>query len=206
MKLAPNVGGFTVARRSILIIQGHPDAAGGHLCHSLADAYAAGAESAGHRVLRVDVAHLDFPLLRSQAAFESGTMPESLRGARDALIASDHVVMLFPLWLGTLPGLLKGFLEQLMRPGLAFLPGRETFPRALLTGRSARLVVTMGMPAWAYRCFYFAHGVRCIDRGILGFAGMSPVRHTYFGRVDAAPLDQRQRWIVQMRRLGEQGI
>lgn len=192
--------------RSILIIQGHPDAAGGHLCHSLADSYAAGAESAGHRVMRVEVATLDFPLLRSQAAFETGAMPEALRGARDALIATDHVVLLFPLWLGTLPALTKGFLEQLLRPGLAFLPGEDALAQALLTGRSARLVVTMGMPAWAYRCYYFAYGVRCIDHGMLGFAGMAPVRHTYFGRVDAAPAKQRQRWLLQMRRLGEQGM
>lgn len=189
-----------------MIIQGHPDAAGGHLCHSLADSYASGAESAGHRVMRVDVATLDFPLLRSQAAFETAPMPEGLRGARDALIAADHVVMLFPLWLGTLPALMKGFLEQLLRPGLAFLPGEDVEAQALLTGRSARLVVTMGMPAWAYRYYYLAYGVRCIDHGMLGFAGMTPVRHTYFGRVDAAPAETRARWLLQMRRLGEQAM
>ncbi|WP_029002453.1 NAD(P)H-dependent oxidoreductase [Azorhizobium doebereinerae] len=194
-----------MGQKSILIIQGHPDGAGGHLCHGLADAYAAGAESAGHRVMRVDVGRLDFPLLRSQAAFEMDALPEGLNGVRDALIAADHVVLLFPLWLGTLPAVLKAFLEQLMRPGIAFLPGEHSFPRALLTGRSARLVVTMGTPAFIYRCFFFAPGVRSVDEGILGFSGMSPVRHTYFGRVDAASLAERQHWLLKMRQLGERG-
>ncbi len=195
-----------MAQKSIMLIQGHPDPGGAHLCHALADAYASGAVSAGYRVIRIDVAQLDVPLLRSQAAFEAAPLPESLSPARDALIAADHVVLVFPLWLGTLPAALKAFLEQLMRPGLAFLPGTPSFPRALLTGRSARLVVTMGMPAAIYRWVYLAHGVRCIDRGILGFAGMKPVRHTYFGRVDAVEPDQRQRWILLMRRMGEQGL
>jgi putative NADPH-quinone reductase len=33
--------------KRIVIIQGHPDPAGGHLCHALADAYAAGARGQG---------------------------------------------------------------------------------------------------------------------------------------------------------------
>lgn len=52
--------------RRIALIQAHPDAAGGHLCHALAQAYADGAARAGHEVRVIDVAHLDFPLLRSR--------------------------------------------------------------------------------------------------------------------------------------------
>ena len=51
--------------RQIAIIQGHPDPAGHHFCHALADAYAKGAEAAGHQVQRIEIAHLDFPLLRT---------------------------------------------------------------------------------------------------------------------------------------------
>ncbi|HEY7646675.1 MAG TPA: NAD(P)H-dependent oxidoreductase, partial [Hyphomicrobiales bacterium] len=65
------------ALSTILIIQGHPDPAGDHLCHALADAYAQGAVGAGHSVSRVDVAAIDFPLLRTKAEFETGRLPES---------------------------------------------------------------------------------------------------------------------------------
>lgn len=51
--------------KRILLIQGHPDASQLHLCHALASSYNAGAESAGHSVRHVNVAKLDFPLLRS---------------------------------------------------------------------------------------------------------------------------------------------
>lgn len=48
-----------------------------------------------------------------------------------------------------MPALLKGFLEQVARPGFAFkkMPGETAFGHKGLTGRSARVIVTMGMPA-----------------------------------------------------------
>lgn len=67
----------------ILILQGHPDAGAPHLCHALAEAYAAGAREAGHELRQLDVARLDFPLLRSQQDWEHGTLPEGLRQAQD---------------------------------------------------------------------------------------------------------------------------
>jgi putative NADPH-quinone reductase len=53
--------------RRIAIIQGHPDPAGHHLLHAMADAYAEGAAKAGHEVRRIEVSKLEFSLLRTQA-------------------------------------------------------------------------------------------------------------------------------------------
>jgi putative NADPH-quinone reductase len=188
--------------RRVVIIQGHPDSARRHFCHSLADAYAEGAAAGGNSVTRIDVANLDFPMLRSQTEFESGTLPESLNGARDAIVSADHIVLVFPLWLGTMPALVKSFLEQIMRPGIAFAYQSKGLPRKLLTGRSARIVVTMGMPAFAYRFYFFAHAMRALNRNILGFVGIGPIRTTLFGMVSDATDARRRRWLAQMRTLG----
>lgn len=186
----------------VVVIQGHPDPAGHHLCHGLADAYAEGATAAGNAVSRIDLAKLDIPVLRSQAEFESGTLPASLNAARDAIVAADHIVLVFPLWLGTMPALVKAFLEQVMRPGIAFAYQTKGLPRKLLRGRSARIVVTMGMPALAYRWFFFAHAMRALNRNVLGFVGISPIRTSLFGMVENASEKKRQGWIGQMRALG----
>ena len=103
--------------RRLAIVQGHPDPAGNRLCHALADAYAEGAAATGHQVMRIEVARLDFPILRTQRDFETGQVPESLVEARDAIVSAQHVSMIFPLWHGTMPALLKAFIEQVMRPG-----------------------------------------------------------------------------------------
>ena len=188
--------------RRILILQGHPDPAGGHLCHGLAEAYAAGAESAGHTVRRVAIAELDFPLLRTQAAFETETAPAVLGEAQAAIEWAEHIVLVFPLWLGEMPALLKGFLEQVLRPGFAFDYGKGGFPKKRLKGRTAHLVVTMGMPAILYRWVYGAHALHALERNILGFTGIRTRRRSLFGMVGGATAVRRDRWLARMRASG----
>lgn len=190
--------------KRIVIVQGHPDAENRHLLHTMADAYAEAATCSGHEVRRIEVAKIDFPLLRRPADFETGTLPASLDKARQDLQWAEHWVILFPLWLGTMPALLKGFLEQIFRPGFAMERVEGRFPKKLLSGRSARVIVTMGMPALLFRWVYGAHGVRGMERSILGLAGIKPIRRTLIGPV---PTDERKaaRVIANMRTLGRTG-
>jgi len=171
--------------RRVAIIQGHPDPGGNRLCHALADAYSLGAAAAGHEVTRIEVARLDFPILCTKEEFETGPLPESLVEPQKAIVSAQHLVVIFPLWHGTMPALLKAFIEQVMRPGVAIEYREHGFPKGLLAGRSARIVVTMGMPALIYRWYFRAHGARGLERSLLKFAEMKPVRETLLGMVDA---------------------
>ncbi len=191
--------------RSILIIQGHPDPSPHRLCRALADAYADGAGRAGHTVTRIDLAQLDVPLLRSAEDFEHGPVPPSLQSAQDALLAAEHIVLVFPLWLGTMPALVKAFLEQVLRPSVAFDYQQSGWPKRKLAGRSARVVVTMGMPVLAYRWWFLGHGLKGLERNILHFVGIRPVRTTLFGMLGTASESRRHGWLEQMRRLGARG-
>jgi putative NADPH-quinone reductase len=191
--------------KRIVIIQGHPDPSPDRFCQALADAYAAGATEAGHRVDRVGLATLEIPFLRTQAEFEKGGVPDNLRGAADAVRAANHIVIVFPLWLGTMPALVKAFLEQVMRPGVAFEYQANGFPKTLMKGKSARLVVTMAMPAFAYRWWYMAHGLKGLERSILRFVGIGPIRESLFGAVHAASEAKRRSWLDRMRTLGATG-
>lgn len=190
--------------KRIAIVQGHPDAAGHHLLNAMADAYAEGAASAGHEVRRIEAAKLDFPLLRTQQDFETGALPPALVQPRDDMRWAEHWVFLFPLWHGTMPALFKGFLEHIFRPGFAMEYRDKGFPRRLLAGRSARIVVTMGMPALLYRWYFGAFGVRSFERSMLSFAGIKPIRENLFG-LTFADDNKRARWIEDMRRHGARG-
>lgn len=191
--------------KRMVLIQGHPDTTTLHLCHALADAYAAGALEAGHTVRRISVAELEFPLLRSQQAWEEGTPPAGVQQAQADIGWAEHIVLFFPLWLGDMPALLKGFLEQVARPGFAFEheAGRATFTKKGLTGRSAHVVVTMGMPALVYRWYFRAHSVRSLERNILGFVGIAPVHTTLIGGVGDFKVPDSRRWLARLRRLGQ---
>ncbi|HEX2009956.1 MAG TPA: NAD(P)H-dependent oxidoreductase [Roseateles sp.] len=198
-----------MASRRILLIQGHPDAEAAHFGHALADAYAAGALEAGHALRRVDMARLDFPLLRSQAEWQQGALPPGLQEAQDAIAWCQHLLLFFPLWLGDMPALLKGFLEQVARPGFAFSRDGQSGANPMtvkgLRGRSARVAVTMGMPALIYRYYFRAHSVKSLERNILGFVGIAPVRETLIGRVEGMGERERQDWLDRLRELGQAG-
>lgn len=188
----------------IAIIQGHPDPQTRHLGHALADEYAKGAEDGGHAVRRLEVARMEFPLLRTKEEFEHGAVPSAIEEAQEAIAWANHLLIVYPLWLGSMPALLKGFFEQVFRPGFAFQYGvRKGLPKKQLTGKSARIVVTMGMPAFVYRWVYFAHSVKSLERNILGFAGIGPIRTTLIGMVEAQTDRHRAAWLDTMRMLGE---
>lgn len=189
--------------RKILILQGHPDASRRHLGHRLAEAYATGASAAGHELRTIEIATLDFPLLRSQEEWERGELPQALHEPQAAIAWADHLVLCFPLWLGDMPAVMKGFLEQVARPGFAFKrEAGNPFGRKGLTGRSARVIVTMGMPAFVYRFFFAAHSVKSLERNILGFVGIAPVRETLIGNVDGLDDAARADWFAKLEALG----
>jgi putative NADPH-quinone reductase len=192
-----------MATRRICILDAHPDPDPGHFVHALASAYAAAASEAGHEVLTIELAKLEFPLVRQPDDWLHGQPPPRIVQAQSDIEWADHLLILYPLWLGDVPALLKGFLEQVMRPGFALEYRDKGMPRKLLAGRSARVVVTMGMPALFYRLVYGAHSVKSLERNILKFVGFKPVERTLVGRVEDE--GQREAALAEMHELGVRG-
>ena len=189
--------------KRILILQGHPDASTRHFCHALAESYADAARAASHEVRVLEVARIAFPLLKSKAEWDEGTVPSSLEPAQQDVQWAQHLVIIYPLWLGGMPAVLKGFLEQVARPDFAVSRAvPNALPRKLLTGRSARIVVTMGMPALLYRWYFGAHTLKALKRNILGFAGVAPIRQTLIGSVESMKQAQRLAWLGKLTRMG----
>lgn len=191
--------------RNIAIIDGHPDPSQARLNHALADRYAEAARAAGNEVRRIQVAALDFPLLRSPENYYNQQAPEAVQQAQRDIAWADHLVFFYPLWHGDMPALLKGFIEQTFRPGFAMdYGGAMRFPKQLFKGKSARIVVTMGMPAVIYRTYFRAHSLKSFKRSTLGLCGVSPVRFTLLGTAGAAGDGiHRERLVERMTRIAE---
>lgn len=190
--------------RRIVVIEGHPDPRQGRFGHALADAYVQGAEAAGHEVRRIAVAKIEFPLLHSREDYETGTLPDAIRLCQESINWADHLVIFYPLWLGAMPALLKAFFEQVLRPGFAYRLGDAGRMQKLLIGKSARIVVTMGMPAFFYRWYFGAHGVKNLKRSILGFCGIKPITVSLIGMVEGAAT-KRDTWLARMQGYGREG-
>ncbi len=160
----------------VALIQGHPDAEATHFDHALAAAYAEAARAAGHEVREIAVAKLDFPLLRTAAQWTGGPIPAPIRDAQDTIAWAEHLVIVFPLWLGDMPALLKAFFEQCLRPGFALGKAPQgRMPPKLLKGR----------------------------RNILEFCGVAPVSTTLIGMVEKGKACEA--WLAKLERLGRDG-
>ena len=193
--------------RRVLIIQGHPDPAGVRFCRALAKAYADGAREAGREIRHIDVATLGFELLRSKEGWESGAPPDIIRACQEDVRWSEHLVIVYPLWLDGMPALLKGFFEQVFRPGFAICQvGDKGRWRKLLKGKSARIVITMGMPTLLYRWYFGAHSLKSLERNVLGFCGIGPIRESLIGMVESRDESRRKKWLSHMRALGLRGL
>jgi putative NADPH-quinone reductase len=190
-------------RKHILVLNGHPDPGKGHLSDALVAAYMAGAAKAGHDVDILNVAELEFPLLRSKEAWEATAPCADITAAQLCIYRAQHILLVYPLWLGDMPALLKGFLEQVLRPGFAFssLDG-EAFPKKKLAGKTARVIVMMGMPAFIYRWFYGAHSLKSLTRNILQFCGIGPVHSTLVGMVESKDPKGRIKALQKLEELG----
>lgn len=185
----------------IAIVVGHPRA--GTYCDALAEAYRRGAEAGGHAARVFALAGMRFdPILHEGYGREQPLEPD-LAAVQAEIGAADHLVVVFPLWLGDMPALLKGFFERILQPGFAHRKADKPMGfEPLLTGKSARIVVTMGMPAFVYRWYFGAHALKLLKRNILGFVGFSPVQDTIFGGIEAVSKERRLQWLGEVEALG----
>jgi putative NADPH-quinone reductase len=190
--------------KRILIVDGHPDPDRSRFVHALAERYAEGAAAACHHVRRIEIAMMGIDPLTSRRAWEEGAAPPAIAAAQEDILWAEHIVLLYPLWLGDVPALLKAFFEQVMRPGFAFRYREGGLPEKKLKGRSAHIVVTMGMPALLYRTFYGAHSLKSLERNILKFVGIAPVRRSVIGNVEGDD-DIRDYWLQRMNESGRAG-
>lgn len=188
---------------NILLLQGHPDAGQGHLCDALAAAYAEGAQSGGHRLRRLVLNQAPVTLLRSEAEWKAPPPAYAQQAQQDVLWA-DHIVLVFPLWMGGMPALVKAWFEQVFRENFAMEVTSSGVQRHL-KGKSARLIVTMGMPALFYRWYFGQPGTRQLRRSMLGFSGISPVRQSLIGMVDRMPQERAAKLKADMHSLGAAG-
>ncbi|MGH6916511.1 MAG: NAD(P)H-dependent oxidoreductase, partial [Geminicoccaceae bacterium] len=184
----------------VLIVVGHPRKAS--FCGALARAYRKGAARAGAVLRELWLADLRFD--RDVRSFDPEVQPveKDVRRAKELIAWADHLVFVYPTWWGTMPGLLKAFLDRVLAPGFAFEEMPNGRWRPLLKGRSADLVTTMDTPGWAYRWIYRAPGDNAMKRASLGYCGIATSRVLRFGPIKDSLPEQRQAWLEAAERRG----
>jgi putative NADPH-quinone reductase len=116
----------------------------------------------------------------------------------------DHLVLIFPLWCGDMPALLKGFIERILQPDLIARQDTDTAMNwNIFANKTARIIMTMGMPVSIYRWWYGGHALKLLTRNILHFIGIKPVRHTLYGMIGTSKPARARALAARDRSIGE---
>lgn len=184
-----------------LIILGHPDKKS--LCHRLADEYERGALEKGGDIKRINLSEIHFnPNLKNGYRL-SQNLEEDLVEAQNLIKWANHLVFVFPVWWSSPPAILKGFIDRIFLPGFAF-KYRENSSEwdRLLSGRSARLIITSAAPVFYLYLAYFHPAVNMMKKAVLEFCGVSPVTVSSFGNIRNASAKKIEKIIYDVYRLG----
>ncbi|QAY90010.1 NAD(P)H-dependent oxidoreductase [Pseudomonas sp. ACM7] len=182
--------------KRILVILGHP--ASNSFCGALAERYAQSAVRAGHEVRQLFLGAMDFDPVLREGYQQVQPLEADLRRAQADIVWAEHLTLVYPIWWGGIPALLKGFFDRVFLPGFAFKYREgKAFPEKLLHGRSAHLLVTMDTPPWYYRWIYRMPGLHQIRKTTLAFCGIEPQRTLTFGPILGSSADQRETWLLQ---------
>lgn len=192
-------------KKKILIILGHPDKTSFNA--ALAASYTDGAVVGGAEVREIFLGELAFdPILRSGYKEKQALEPD-LIAAQESIKWADHLVWVYPIWWGTMPALLKGFLDRTLLPGFAFKYRENSrWWDKYLTGKSGRMIVTLDAPVLYDWLIYGAGGRKTMKKAVLEFCGVKPVRVTAFGQVKFSDDVKRQKWLSKVNELGRQLI
>lgn len=191
--------------KKVLIILGHP--VKDTFSDSLREAYKKGAIASGAEIRELVLRKLNFDINFSQGYRGNQELEPDLLQAQQDIAWADHLVFIYPNWWSTFPALLKGFIDRTFLPGFAFRYRKGSLLwDKLLTGRSARIIVTMDTPPWYYWLVYRRPGHNAMKRGILEFCGIRPVRTTTIGSLKISSESRREAWIKKVEKLGRRLI
>lgn len=179
--------------KNIVVILGHPDS--NSYCASLAESYVKAAEEKGHNLKLFKLGDARFDPILHHGHNQRQELEPDLVEIREAIQWASHIVFVYPIWWGSIPALLKGFIDRTFLPGFAFRyrPNSIWWDR-LLAGRSAHLIVTMDTPPWYYRWIYKMPGHNQMKITILEWCGVKPVKISSFGPLKDSTDQQRENW------------
>ncbi|SBS38954.1 FMN-dependent NADH-azoreductase [Marinomonas spartinae] len=187
--------------KKVLVVNANPKS--NSLCKNLAERYAHSA-SVRHQVKRIDIGEMNFEISLEQGYDKTVLLEPDLLRFQELVKWSEHIVIVSPVWWGTVPAKFKGMIDRSFLPNFAFkyIEGKAV-PEKLLKGRTSELIVTLDTPPFWYK---YAQGnviYKHLKSAILEFSGIKNRASTYFGPVMHSTSVKRAAWLNKVSRLAE---
>jgi putative NADPH-quinone reductase len=189
----------------VLLINGHPDKESYNF--ALAEAYKKGVSKSDAELREIQICELDFDTNLQYGYRKRTELEPDLVKAQELILWADHLVWVYPVWWGSVPAIMQGFLDRVLLPGFAFKK-QEDSPLwdRFLTGKTARLICSMDQPPWYYWLLYGSPSHKAMKKLTLQYCEVKKVKITSIGPIMYSASKFRETWIKKIESLGQRKL
>jgi len=190
--------------KKVLVINGHPSP-DQSFCRSIFDTYLKGLSNSNIEAKSIDMGEIEFDMNLKYGYSKRVELEPSLLEAQEKIKWSDHIVIIHPVWWGSLPAKFKGFFDRTFLPGFAFQYKKDSvWWDKLLAGKSAHIISTLDQPGFYYRFMYGRPSHRALKDMTLKFSGISPVKSTVIGPIKNSSDQFKEKQLDKVYEMGKQ--
>ena len=188
----------------VSVILGHPEP--GSFNFAIAEAAVEALTQNGHGVSFHDLYAERFdPILPGPEIPKGAALDPAIKSHCDEIAAADGIVIVHPNWWGQPPAILKGWVDRVIRPGVAYEfvegDGGEGVPVGLLRAKCALVFNTSNTPPEREREAFGDPLETLWKRCIFGLCGVNDVRRRTFSVVVTSTPEERRRWLAEVREM-----
>lgn len=186
----------------ISVILGHPKK--GSFNHAIAETAVRVLKTGGHEVAFHDLYQEAFdPVLPDAELPKGAVVPTLIMRHCDEIAAAEGIVIVHPNWWGQPPAIMKGWIDRVIRPGVAYEfkegDSGEGIPVGLLRAKSALIFNTSNTEARREREAFGDPLERIWKDCIFGLCGVKQVNRRTFGIMVLSTEQQREAWLDEVR-------
>lgn len=186
----------------VSVILAHPRA--GSFNHAIAQAAIAELTKNAHQVVFHDLYAEQFDsILPSDEIPQNARLPEEVDLHCREISRAEGIIIVHPNWWGQPPAILKGWVDRVLRPGVAyrFLEGDhgEGIPVGLLKAKAALVFNTSNTPT-KREAEVFGDPLEALWKScIFGLCGVETVHREMFNVIVTSTPEQRRDWLKKVR-------
>ena len=194
---------------NISLILAHPNPES--LNHAIAQQSKNYLEKQGHTVFYHDLYQEQFdPNLPFEEFEKDAALPDEVQTYCDELIDSEGLILVHPNWWGMPPAILKGWVDRVIRPGVAYQfdegDSGEGVPKGLLKAKATVVFNTSNTSEYRETNVFGDPLENLWKTCILDFCGIQQFYRKMFRIVVTSTLEERQAWLMEVEEMLEKAF
>lgn len=189
---------------NILVILGHP--AKGSFNHAIADAVIEQLKEYEHEIVFHDLYEERFdPILPAEEIPQSASLDPVIEQHCREIAEADGIIVIHPNWWGQPPAILKGWIDRIVRPGVAYRfdegDSGEGVPGGLLKAKVALVFTTSNTPPKREQKVFGDPLEKLWGDCVFGLCGVGIFHRKNFEVIVTSSMEQRKSWLKEVRQI-----